>query len=301
MTRLVATSATAPATPAPQRIRRLTVALTLAYLLATAVLVLAGGRTIPHWPVLVTAHVAAALGLLWLARRPRLSRGSAVVLDWYPIAAFPVLYKEVQLLAAHVGDWRLTGVVDAAEAWLFHGQPSLYLSEWMPWVLLSELLHLCYLAYLVVIPGVLAYWFLTKRLAAFRELVFLLTAVMLTSYLFFILWPVDSPFYRFDPLGAPFAGHAIFDLVHAVSSRGGARGGAFPSAHASGATVLWLVAWHHDRRLAVWLAPVVAGLLVATVFGRFHYVLDTVAGVGLGVAAVWAGRRLLQRDGWSAV
>jgi membrane-associated phospholipid phosphatase len=78
--------------------------------------------------------------------------------------------------------------------------------------------------------------------------------------------------------------------VHQVSARGGARGGAFPSAHVSGAAVVTLVAWRHQRRLAYLLVPITGGLLIATVYGRFHYVLDTLAGAGLAIAVVVAYR-----------
>jgi membrane-associated phospholipid phosphatase len=50
--------------------------------------------------------------------------------------------------------------------------------------------------------------------------------------------------------------------------------------------VLWLVAFRRQRRLAILLTPVIAGLIMATVYGRFHYALDTIAGVGLAVVVV---------------
>ena len=210
----------------------------------------------------------------------------AVARDWHPLVLFPVLYREVEVLAAVMGDWRLTETVAATEAALFGGQPSLYLSERLPFVPLSEYLHFCYLAYVVVIPAVAAWWYAGGRRAAFHELVLLLAAVMYSSYLFFILFPVDSPYYRFDRLAAPLAGNPFFDLVHAMSARGGARGGAFPSAHVSGAVVVVLVAWRHQWRLAVALVPIVVGLIVATVYGRFHYAVDAIAGVGLALTVV---------------
>ena len=83
----------------------------------------------------------------------------------------------------------------------------------------------------------------------------MLSTVMLGSYLFFIVLPVDSPYYLSPHLGPPLSGHFFFDLVHQMSARGGARGGAFPSAHVSGAVVVTLVAWRHQRRLAYLLAP----------------------------------------------
>jgi membrane-associated phospholipid phosphatase len=208
------------------------------------------------------------------------------MLDWHPLIVFPILYKEVECLAAAIGDWRLTDRIPAIEAALFGGQPSMYLSERLSIVPLSEFLHFSYLAYVIVLPATAAYWYTGGRRRAFHELMLLLAVVMFGSYLFFVLFPVDSPYYRFERLGPPLAGHFFFDLVHEVSARGGARGGAFPSAHVSGALVVWLVAWRHQPRLAGLLSPLILGLTIATVYGRFHYVLDTLAGSLLALAVV---------------
>ena len=265
---------------------RLTTFLTIAYLTTTALLIGVLGRALPDWPLRVAAHLVASAGLLLLLRPRPLPRMLVVIRDWHPLALFPLLYREVEVLAGAIGNWRLTATVAATEAALFGGHPSLYLSERLPFVPLSEFLHFCYLAYVVVIPAVAAWWYFGGRRAAFHELLLLLAAVMYASYLFFILLPVDSPYYRFDRLAAPLAGHPFFDLVHAMSARGGARGGAFPSAHVSGAVVLLLVAWRHQRRLALGLLPIVLGLIAATVYGRFHYAVDAIAGIGLALTVV---------------
>jgi membrane-associated phospholipid phosphatase len=196
----------------------------------------------------------------------------------------PFLYKEVELLARVIGDWRLTPAVPAWESALFGGQPSQYLGEWLAFVPLSELLHFCYLAQVIVIPAVAAWWYVSGRRAAFGELLLTLSAVLLASYLFFILLPVDSPYYLSPRLGPPLSGHLFFDLVHQMSARGGARGGAFPSAHVSSAVVVSLVAWRHQRGLAYVLVPITVGVAIATVYGRFHYALDALAGAALAVA-----------------
>jgi membrane-associated phospholipid phosphatase len=133
-----------------------------------------------------------------------------------------------------------------------------------------------------------SYWYLTGQKAKFHELVYLVSVTLTASYLFFALFPVDSPFYVFPPLGEPFEGHFFYDLVHFVAGQGGARGGAFPSSHVSVATVVLLVLWSRERRLAFALLPIVVGLILATVYGRFHYALDVVAGLTLGVTVFGA-------------
>jgi membrane-associated phospholipid phosphatase len=269
---------------------RRTTTLTASYLAITGALIAILGAEVPGRVWLVAIHLSLA-GVLLLLNRARQPAGMLRVLrDWHPLMLFPLLYKEVELLAPVLGDWRLTATIPGWESALFGGQPSLYLSERLAFVPLSEYLHFCYLSYVIVIPSVAAYWYVSRREAAFGELLLLLSTVLLGSYLFFILLPVDSPYYLSPRLKPPLAGHFFFDLVHEVSARGGARGGAFPSAHVSGAIVVTLVAWRHQRRLAYLLVAITGSVMLATVYGRFHYVLDTLAGAALAIAVVVAYR-----------
>ena len=282
--------------PSDRLVRR-TDQLTASYLLTTAALVVVCRVHVPNWQLFVIAHVIAT-GMLFALRKA--ARGGPRLLsicgDWYPVVDFPVLYKEVEIFAAAFGNWDLTERIQAFEVSLFGGHPSLYLSDRLAWVPLSEYLHFCYLSYALVLPILGGYWYVTGRVSVFRELVLLLSATLFGSYLFFILFPVDSPFYLFEAPGEPLAGLFFYDLVHTVSAHGGARGGAFPSAHVSGSVVIWLVAWKRQRGIAYLLAPIVAGVVVATVYGRFHYAVDTIAGLAVAGMVV-GGYRLLERGG----
>ena len=280
----------------PVESARWTTILMASYLALTAGLLATLGQGVPGRASLVVLHLTLAASLLLLDRARPSAGILRVIRDWHPLLLFPLLYKEVELLARGIGDWRLTAAIPAWESALFGGQPSLYLSERLAFVPLSEYLHFCYLSYVIVVPSVAAYWYVSGRRVAFGELLLLLSTVMLGSYLFFIVLPVDSPYYLSQRLGPPLSGHFFFDLVHQVSARGGARGGAFPSAHVSGAVVVSLVAWRHQPRLTYLLVPITASVMIATVYGRFHYVLDALAGAGLAIAVVVAYRYL--SGGW---
>jgi membrane-associated phospholipid phosphatase len=263
----------------------------VSYLLSTALLVVVFHQKVPQWPTLIVIHLIATVAIGALRFLP--AGAPAVVRflrDWYPVIAFPVLYKEVELLAAAFGNWGLTEPIRSLEVFLFAGHPSDYSSEILEWAPLSEYLHLCYFAHVLLLPALGGYWYHTKR-EAFYELIFLVSVVLATSYLFFILFPVDSPFYLADPLPESLRGHFFYDLVHYVADRGGARGGAFPSTHVSVSTTIWLLAWHRERRIACWLLLLVPGLIFATVYGRFHYVLDVITGwAHAGIVFVWGTR-----------
>jgi membrane-associated phospholipid phosphatase len=254
------------------------------YLWATAGLIVVFRDSVDHWGILVAAHLAGAVTIGALRRLPK---GLSPILEffryWYPIFLFPLLYKEVEFLAADFGNWGLTEPIRQLEVTLFAGHPSLYLSELLPWWPLSEVLHFCYISHVLLLPALAGYWYHTNR-SAFYELLFLVTVTISSSYLFFILFPVDSPYYLAPPLKEPLSSHFFYQLVHFVSDRGGARGGAFPSTHVSMTTVLWLTAWVRQRPIALWATPVALGLIFATVYGRFHYVLDVIAGLALAAA-----------------
>jgi membrane-associated phospholipid phosphatase len=257
---------------------RRTDAVMVFYLLASALLVVAFHQKVPQWPTIVVIHLVATLVIAALRFLPANAPAAIRFLrDWYPVIAFPILYKEVEFLAAAFGNWGLTEPIRSLEVFLFAGHPSNYLSEVLEWAPLSEYLHLCYFAHVLLLPALGGYWYHTKR-DAFYELLFLISIVVATSYLFFILFPVDSPFYLGDPLPKSLRGHFFYELVHYVADRGGARGGAFPSTHVSVSMTIWLLAWHRERRIAYWLLLLVPGLIFATVFGRFHYVLDVITG-----------------------
>jgi len=266
------------------RLQHRTDELTAGYLLVTALLMVLFREQVAHLPLFLGLHLTTAALLLWLRSLSSPSRSFWKFLhDWYPVLVFPLLYKEVEFLAAAFGDWGLTEPIRSLEATLFQGHPSLYLSQQWNWVPLSEYLHFCYFSFMVMLPVVGGYWYGRGRMLAFRELLFLVGVAFYGSYLFFILFPVDSPFYLANPPEGPIADYFFYNLVHEISSRGGARGGAFPSIHVSASIIVLVVAWKRQRQLAYLLLPIVLGVMVATVYGRFHYVLDTIAGLALGI------------------
>ncbi len=278
-------------------LQRRTDAVIAGYLVTTAVLVAAFHGQFSPWKALVAAHLLASVLIYSLCFLPAKLPGVVQFFrDWYPVIVLPLLYKEVEVFAAAFGNWGLTGILQELEVSLFAGHPSIYLSERLPWIPLSEYLHFCYFAYVLMVPAMGGYWYYTKQLTQFRELVFLVSIALTVSYLFFVMFPVDSPYYLSAPLGEPLAGNFFYELVHFMAGQGGARGGAFPSSHVSVSTVVLLVVWYHDRRLGYFLAPIVAGIYVATVYGRFHYARDVIAGLALAVALVGSYRVVAGRE-----
>ena len=66
----------------------------------------------------------------------------------------------------------------------------------------------------------------------------------------------------------------------------------FPSGHTMIAVVVMIVAFQRARDAFWWLLPVAVCLVVSTVYCRYHYVVDVIAGALLAVITVPLGDRL---------
>ncbi len=203
----------------------------------------------------------------------------------YPVFLTPLLYTELASLnQLHVQGY-LDPLVQGWEEALFGAQLSVVWARHHPWRWLSELMHLGYFSYYLLIPisSILVY-----RRGGQRELhrFSVITALgFFLCYLTFVVFPVTGPRYLYDQLQGTPAQALLFDAVHAIAEGGSSKGTAFPSSHVAATVAAWLACRRVARRWFWISAPFVALLTLGTVYGRFHYAVDALAGLAVGVAA----------------
>lgn len=277
----------------------------LAYLTASGLVALAAGGAVGI--ALAAARLGVGAAVIGLARRPPPRGGAGLVLRLaYPVLLTPLLYAELSILVGFVAEGTYDPLVLGWEEAVFGGQVAMEMARRIPSFWLSEVLHAGYVSYYALVPCALLGVWATRGPDALHRTATATAVAFFASYVVFILFPVEGPRYGFPPIGGEIAEGALHDLVHAILEGGSSRGTAFPSSHvaASGAAVL--AAGREDRRwLWLLLLPWIA-LTVGTVYGRFHYGVDALAGVAVGLAAVAAGAALTDRwpaplaDRWAA-
>lgn len=259
-----------------------------AYLAATGVIAaLSGTRT--GW-ILAALHVV-GMGLIHLVARtpvPVNSFGAFLRLAW-PVAVTPLFYLEL----ATLGQLHFPGYFDpAVQAWeaaLFGAQLSVVSSGWLDALWFSELLHFGYMSYYLVVPAaMLGAWAVGGR-PALERVAFTTALGFYLCYLCFAVFPVAGPRYDFPKISGPQTDGLFFGWVHGILESGSAKGTAFPSSHVAATVSAWIGAARIDRRLLWILAPFTVSLTLGTVYGRFHYGIDAVAGLLFAAVAVtWA-------------
>jgi len=120
--------------------------------------------------------------------------------------------------------------------------------------------------------------------------------VFMTAHLVYMLVPGWGP-YRTLRFGHELAGPTFWPLVRETVDAGGAQKDIFPSLHTAVPTFLAIFSFRHRRRVPFGYSwPIVSFLatqiIVATMFLRWHYLVDVIAGLILAVAASVVSQRL---------
>ena len=266
--------------------------LTGIYLVVTGLyaLLLGGGPG----AVIAGIHLAALVAIR-LARRWTPERGiGAFVRVAYPTMLMPFMYRELAHLNRFVTERTFDDIVIAWEGALFGGQPSIDLSAMLPWFPVSEVIHLGYMSYYLLMPIALAAAFFASGKQGAHRAAFTLMLAFYACYACFIAFPVAGPRYEFARIGGALADGSMYSIVHDILESGSSKGTAFPSSHVAASLSVVLAAAREDRRWLWALAAPEALLIVGTVYGRFHYAIDALVGVGFGLA-VWAAAPRLMR------
>lgn len=148
---------------------------------------------------------------------------------------------------------------------------------------LSELLSGGYFLFyfVVLLPSI---WFSVRRRTREARAFFLgLSLMYLIGFAGYMLVPAGGPYMAF-PAQFPYPVHgaAMTNFLAGVVKAGITGMDTFPSLHSGiGVYVLGFLALGGYRRAALLLAPVIAALVVATIYLRYHYGIDVLCGLAL--------------------
>ena len=287
---------------------------TQAYLAVVALLILLfHGLQQPYWQALVATHVVVAV-LVHVLIRVHAARPQSNLLDlfrhFYPIILYTPFYTETGLLNQMFVQGHLDGFFIGLEQRMFGFQPSIAFMDALPYLAVSELFYASYFLYYVmnVTVGLMLY---CRDRRHFLHYVTLTSFIFYLCYLIYIFLPVvGSRVYTsevlgfalqkewdFFPLPYPEAVQAgvFFRIMKFIYANFEAHGAAFPSSHVAIAMVTLFFSWRYRLGIRHVHVAAVIMLCASTVYCRYHYLVDVLAGALLGVAGVAVGEWLRGR------
>jgi membrane-associated phospholipid phosphatase len=284
---------------------------TQGYLVLVGLLILCfHGDAVHHWPWLLLAHLVVLVlvhGLIQVHRR-RHSNGLVDFLrHFYPVLLFTGFYRETEELnRMFVPTYLDPFFIRLDEAW-FGCQPSLELMMVLPYRGVSELLYASYFSYYLMIVGTGLALFFRNRDQFFHYLT-VLCFLFYACYLCYIVLPVIGPRVFFgcegyhlpasvQPAAPPFFPEAVqagvfYQVMRWIYDVFEAQGAAFPSSHVAVAICSAYFSFLYLKRIRVLHGTAVVLLCLATVYCRYHYVVDVLAGILVAAALIPAGNQL---------
>lgn len=201
-----------------------------------------------------------------------------VIFDWIPLICLPILHRETALLTAVLGGNALDESFIRFEKKYFPAVMNFHYQNHVNYKLLSEFLHLCYLCFFILIYGIPLFFYLKHEVVAFYESTFAILLLLFSCFITHGIIPVHGPRNIFEKINDHRSHGFFFRVVHKVLAEGSTPGTAFPSGHTGVACIALLMTYHLNTPLFYIIAPVCTGLIVSTVYGRFHYLIDVIVG-----------------------
>ena len=272
-------------------------------------------------------NLAAGAVVVAVSRIERTSRLINGLREWLPTALILVAYRESGLFLKPDATHRLDNIfIQWDRVLLQNGFVDKCLSLGSPW--LQEYLEFSYLlCYPLVLLGFAALYLIAhpappsaqhppdtsltplepaglgtlvgannetdlqhRRLVVDHFWTTVLLAV-LTCYVLFPFFPLTPPRVLFHDLPGPATGTFFRKLNGWVLGQYSVQACIFPSGHVAAVTAVGLVVRSYLPRLGVLFVVIAVSIAVATVYGRYHYAADAVAGAVVGSLAFVVSRR----------
>jgi len=208
------------------------------------------------------------------------------VRDWLPFVlcflTYEFLHDFVHWINPHDQD-RLLASIDAA---IFGVQPTVWLERAIE-PGLTGFLSFCYVCYFFFPPTLGFVLYFRRELGPFRDMMLSVVIACFLGYMGYLLVPAVGPKYFLSGLyNVGLDGNAVGDaVIFTVDALKPITRDCFPSLHTALTTVVLIYAWRYSRLLFWALLPIGLGLFFSTIYLRYHYFIDVVAGWALAYAS----------------
>ncbi len=266
--------------------------LTLSFIVFLTALILLSVPVISFWPQLIFKYFLLALviiSLTILAKRFPGNKFFRFAHAFIPIISVVVIFNSLGDIIPSIRQHYYDDVLIRIDYLLFSVHPTVWMERFNN-ALLTALLQLAYISYYCMPIALGTSLFLKDKRGEFETAVFSIILCFYLSYIGYILFPAVGPRFTLNHLQTMDlkSGPLTMWIQQSLNSLEHNKTDAFPSGHTAVALVSLYFAWKfREMVLFGFLAPAVSALIVSTVYLRYHYVIDVIAGMLLAVLTIF--------------
>ena len=257
----------------------------LAFLLAAGLRASVFSASPVVWP-LVLGWLALLAAFAWACQRTRKGSTSARRWGWayYPLAMnadFLMLGPTIK----NATTWRADQLLLQIDTHLVGTNLSQRLEYWVS-PLLSDVMSFGYMFFMLLLFGAMLFYLLASpHLERCYRGLFSVYGLGFLGYTFV---PAAGPYVALaDRFTTPIQGGWLTALNEQMVSSGSNHVDVFPSLHIAVSLFLWLTLLKDHRRIGMLLTPLLVVLWVSTIYLRYHYSIDLIAGAALALGVFW--------------
>ena len=250
-------------------------------------------RKIPSPLLLITLYSGLMLLQILLIRTKDSGPFFKLLYDLiFPTVCIVIIFDSLGDLVHFINPRDIDPLLIKLDYMIFNGYPTVMLEKIMS-PLLTDILQTAYSSYyfLPVSLGIALY--LRGDDKVFDLALFLIMLCFYLSYVGYMLMPAIGPRYTINHLqNRDLQGLFITAPLQEFLNRlEGVKRDAFPSGHTGVALTVCYLAWRFEKRLFTIFLPVTLALIAATVYCRYHYVVDVIGGVALALITIVLGEK----------
>lgn len=180
----------------------------------------------------------------------------------------------------------------AWDQYLLGFQPAIYLESFIT-PELTDFMYFSYSSFLIYIIMFTMYLYVRKNHTAFRETLVSVILTFYIGYIGYVIFPAVGPKFSMSHLfetslsGSFITDRLSFLMNYEISEY--TRRDCFPSLHNGVIFLILLFAFKHQKRYAFLFLPFAIALFISTLYLRYHYFVDMIAGFLLAIIVFYLG------------
>jgi membrane-associated phospholipid phosphatase len=186
----------------------------------------------------------------------------------------------------------IDSILIAWDEYLLGGQPALYLEQFIT-PNLTDLMYFSYSSFLIYILLFSLYLYVNKQHVAFRETLVSVILTFYIGYIGYVIFPAVGPKFSMANLfETSLSGNYITDKLSFIMNyeiSEYTRRDCFPSLHNGIILLILLFAFKHKKTYGFIFLPFAVALFISTLYLRYHYFVDMIAGFLLAIVMFYSG------------
>jgi membrane-associated phospholipid phosphatase len=208
----------------------------------------------------------------------------------FPTISILAIFDSLEYIVHAVNPQDIDPLLIKLDLLLIGGHPTVMLEKIMA-PLLTDLLQIAYSSYYLLPFTIGIVLLVQRREQEFDYALFMIMLCFYLSYAGYLFFPAIGPRFTMNHLqNIDLQGFIVTAPIQELLNRlEGVKRDAFPSGHTGIALTVLFLAFRFEKKLFWIFLPFVSALIFSTVYLRYHYVVDVLAGIILTALTLFFG------------